>query len=179
MGPAQQVLLEGELSVFDTYETEYDLIHRRILTWDAENTKVEIPPGKVMTVTVSCFGKAGWYERPVEFSANIGLIKSHSTNGSIHISYACSRQALEADPPVDNFYARQLTYPVLVTVYHMLECYDMDILSYSGLNDGVEAGCLDPFLEENEGRGWCLFSIEVRNTYGLPFEVTFERTEKG
>lgn len=103
----------------------------------------------------------------------------HSTNGSIHISYACSRQALEADPPVDNFYARQLTYPVLVTVYHMLECYDMDILSYSGLDDRVGAGCLDPFPQESEDYNWCLFSIEVRNTYGLPFEVTFERMEKG
>ena len=61
MGPAQQALLEGELSVFDTYETEYDLIHRHVLTWDAEYSKVEIPPGKMMTVTISCFGKAGWY----------------------------------------------------------------------------------------------------------------------
>ncbi|KAF9652866.1 hypothetical protein BDM02DRAFT_3153426 [Thelephora ganbajun] len=161
MGPAQQALLEGELSVFDTYETEYDLIHRQVLTWDAENDKVEIPPGKMMTVTVSCFGKAG------------------CTNGSIHISYAYSRQALGTDPPADNFYTRQLTYPVLVTVYHMLECYDMDILSHSGLNDRVGVGLPDASLEESEGYNWCLFSIEVRNTYGLPFEVTFERMDKG
>jgi hypothetical protein len=60
MSPAQQALLEGELSVFDAYETEYDLIHRQVLTWDSGNSKVEVPPGKVMTVTVSCFGKAGW-----------------------------------------------------------------------------------------------------------------------
>jgi len=105
--------------------------------------------------------------------------KAYSTNGSIHISYACSRQAPGADPPLDNFYTRQLTYPVLVTVYHMLECYDMDILSYSGLNGRVGAGRLDPSLGESEDDNWCLFSIEVRNTYGLPFEVTFERTEKG
>lgn len=73
MGPAQQALLEGELSVFDTYETEYDLIHRQTLTWDAEHNKVEIPPGKVMTVTVSCFGKAGWCGRPSQFSADLIL----------------------------------------------------------------------------------------------------------
>jgi trafficking protein particle complex subunit 9 len=60
MGAAQQALLEGELSVFDTYETEYDLIHRQVLTWDAGDSKVGIPPGKMMTVTVNCFGKAGW-----------------------------------------------------------------------------------------------------------------------
>lgn len=30
------------------------------------------------------------------------------------------------------FFTRQLSYPVLVTVYHMLECQAMDILSYTG-----------------------------------------------
>jgi len=55
----------------------------------------------------------------------------------------------------------------------------MDILSYSGLNDRVGVGCPDPSQEESEDHDWCLFSIEVRNTYGLPFEVTFERMDKG
>lgn len=27
--------------------------------------------------------------------------------------------------------------------------------------------------------GWCLFTIDVRNTYGLPFEVTLERVQEG
>lgn len=72
-----------------------------------------------------------------------------------------------------------MTYPVLVTVYHMLECYDMDILSYSGLNDRVGVGRPDPSPEDSEDYNWCLFSIEVRNTYGLPFEVTFERMDQG
>jgi len=55
----------------------------------------------------------------------------------------------------------------------------MDILSYSGLNDRVGVGRPDPTLGESEDRDWCLFSIEVRNTYGLPFEITFERMDKG
>jgi len=55
----------------------------------------------------------------------------------------------------------------------------MDILSYSGINDRVGAGVPDPFLGESEDHNWCLFSIEVRNTYGLPFEVTFDRVDKG
>lgn len=178
MGPAQQALLGGELSVFDAYETEYDLIHRRVLTWDSEDNKVEVPPGKMMTVTVSCFGKAGWWITLPNFHSSRTDIP-YSTNGSIRISYAYSRHALEADPPVDNFYARQLTYPVLVTVYHMLECYDMDILSYSGLNDRSGARHDDPSVDEIEDQSLCLFSIEVRNTYGLPFEVTFERIDEG
>lgn len=31
---------------------------------------------------------------------------------------------------------------------------------------------------DNE-KGWCLFSIEVRNAYGLPFDVSFERCQEG
>ena len=61
----------------------------------------------------------------------------------------------------------------------MLECYDMDVLSYSGLDDRVGMGYLEPSLGGCEDHDWCLFSIEVRNAYGLPFEVTFERMEKG
>lgn len=53
----------------------------------------------------------------------------------------------------------------------------MDILSYSGLNDRSGVGC--PSNGESEDQEWCLFSIEVRNTYGLPFEVSFERTDEG
>lgn len=29
-----------------------------------------------------------------------------------------------------------------------------------------------------EEEGWCLFSIDVRNTYGLPFEVSLDRTQQ-
>lgn len=32
--------------------------------------------------------------------------------------------------------------------------------------------------EDDEAK-WCLFSVEVRNTYGLPFEVTFDRVQEG
>lgn len=52
----------------------------------------------------------------------------------------------------------------------------MDILSYSGLNNRFGAGSSS---NESEDQEWCLFSIEVRNAYGLPFEVTFERIDRG
>lgn len=55
----------------------------------------------------------------------------------------------------------------------------MDILSYSGLDDRVGVGCPDLSLRESEDDHWCLFSIEVRNTYGLPFDVVFERVDEG
>lgn len=85
MGLAQQALLEGELSVFDTYETEYDLVHRQVLTWDAENGKIEIPPGKMMTMTVNCFGKAGWCGLSAKFSAGLALTNLKHERINTHI----------------------------------------------------------------------------------------------
>lgn len=60
ISPAQQALAEGELSVFDTYETEYDLIHRPVFTWDNPSSTSSTAPGEKTVVTVNCFGKVGW-----------------------------------------------------------------------------------------------------------------------
>lgn len=60
ISPAQQALAEGELSVFDTYETEYDLIHRPTFTWDNRRSGQDIGPGEKLVITVGCFGKVGW-----------------------------------------------------------------------------------------------------------------------
>lgn len=59
IAPAQQVLAEGELSVFETYETEYSLIHTPMFSWNKEEV-TEIPPGQKLSLTVHCFGKVGW-----------------------------------------------------------------------------------------------------------------------
>ena len=114
----------------------------------------------------------------------------HSTNGAIHVSYAYVKRSQESlQEPAEVFHTRQLSYPVLVTVYHMLECHAMDILSYSGAttalspyvadNDLVDAKARRSLLHVGDIADWCIFSIEVRNTYGLPFEVTFERNQEG
>jgi trafficking protein particle complex subunit 9 len=66
-----------------------------------------------------------------------------------------------------------------MTVYHMLECYDMNIISYSNVGGMAKDKDTDSSYESDDTDDWCLFSVEVRNTYGLPFEVTFERTEGG
>jgi hypothetical protein len=73
----------------------------------------------------------------------------------------------------------------MITVYHMLECHAMDILSYPDVNlsDGIEVSDAGRVrrstLRVDDQSSWCLFSIEVRNTYGLPFDVTFERLQEG
>lgn len=60
IGPAQQALADGELSVFDTYETEYSLINRPAFSWDEKKAKKTVGPGDKTALTVNCFGKAGW-----------------------------------------------------------------------------------------------------------------------
>lgn len=44
----------------------------------------------------------------------------------------------------------------------------MDVIPYSG--------GLSP---EEPAKLWCLFMIDVKNLYGQPFEVTFERVQDG
>ncbi|KAI0341607.1 hypothetical protein BDW22DRAFT_1358429 [Trametopsis cervina] len=167
IAPAQQILSDGELSVFETYETEYELIHRPTFSWEDKRSGQAIAPGGKAVITVSCFGKVG------------------CTSGTIHISYAyCHRPSEALDSPTEVFHTRQLTYPVLVTVYHMLECLGMDILPYSpemidhGSSSSKESKTANP-LEVDNPEEWCIFSVEVKNTYGIPFEVTFEANQPG
>lgn len=169
IAPAQQSLADGELSVFDTYETEYDLMHRAVFNWDGTGDMQRVAPGDKTTITVRCFGKVG------------------CTSGAIHVSYG----HVERETPEDSsdvLYTRQLSYPVVVTVYHMLECHAMDIVPYSTIisfasslsdedSDSPVVHARKALLNVGDVADWCLFTIDVRNTYGLPFEVTFERHE--
>jgi hypothetical protein len=61
----------------------------------------------------------------------------------------------------------------------------MDILPSPGfvppehLSGTTQKGVADLLSDLGDGVGWCLFSIEVRNTYGLPFDITFDRRQEG
>lgn len=115
---------------------------------------------------------------------------THSTSGTIQISYSHIRQ--EELTTSDVFYTRQVLYPVLVTVYNTLECHGLDILPFASVTAAQEsqnAGSALAVEREGwkrtlEGVGdedgdWCLVTVDVRNTYGIPFEVTFERDQEG
>jgi hypothetical protein len=106
-----------------------------------------------------------------------------SVNGTIQISYA----NIADDPTSDYFYTRQILYPVLVTVNHTLECSSMDILPFSPIatlpledeeydSDEKSRRVL---LEVTSQSEWCLFTVDVRNGYSLPFEVHFQRNQEG
>ncbi|KAF8894639.1 TRAPP II complex [Infundibulicybe gibba] len=161
IAPAQLALAEGDLSVFETYETEYQLLHTPVFSWK-QTDEIIISPGQKSTVTVNCFGKVG------------------CTNGIIHFSYAFAHRDDESSQV---FHTRQLSYPVMVTVYHMLECHGMDILPSPTHPHGETSMRLQTKLRHDnldiDDDAWCLFSVEVRNTYGLPFNVTFTRAQEG
>lgn len=66
----------------------------------------------------------------------------------------------------------------------------MDIVPYSTIisfasslsdedSDSPVVHARKALLNVGDVADWCLFTIDVRNTYGLPFEVTFERHEPG
>lgn len=60
----------------------------------------------------------------------------------------------------------------------------MDIIPFRKVDaplesDGEEERARRALLEVEDEGDWCLFSVDVRNVYGLPFEVTFERKQDG
>lgn len=60
--PAQKALAEGNLSVFETYETENSLLNNPVFSWDQDEIKV-IAHNQNLTLTLGCFGKVGWCVR--------------------------------------------------------------------------------------------------------------------
>ncbi|CAE6339014.1 unnamed protein product [Rhizoctonia solani] len=147
----QQALAEGELTIAEAYETEYELVNKPVLKWDLDGTdasNMTLAPRQKMAVWVTCFGKEG------------------CTNATMRLHYSLARR--DQVPSPESFFLRSLYYPLLVTVYHTLECHAMDIVPYGG-----------GLTSDDSPKLWCLFMIDVRNLYGQPFEVTFERTQQG
>jgi hypothetical protein len=70
----------------------------------------------------------------------------------------------------------------MVTVYPMLQCHNMDLIPFPSYREHMEDSKISArshHLDIDDGTSWCLFSVDVRNVYGSPFEVTFEREQSG
>ena len=63
ISPMQQVLNDGDLSVAEVYETEFNLLRRPVFKWNRKGEPQEVKPGQKATLTISCLGKVGWYGR--------------------------------------------------------------------------------------------------------------------
>jgi hypothetical protein len=66
----------------------------------------------------------------------------------------------------------------------MLECHDLSLMAmvdvdYDDISRRASNSVIHLLPEVDDPTEWCLFAIDVRNTYGLPFEVTFKREQAG
>lgn len=114
-------------------------------------------------------------------SRRIGIEPVHSTDGTMYISYSYAQRERDSlSPPPSTFYTRQLLFPVLVTVYQMLECSEMNIVPISALATAEDSPSeWDSLLSRVDEAGWCVLTLDVLNIYGLAFEVTLSYNSKG
>ncbi|WVQ81064.1 hypothetical protein IAT38_003171 [Cryptococcus sp. DSM 104549] len=182
MREAQAIIAEGDLTPEQAYEIEWDQINQPVFTWENEGKAAgeatHIAPGGRATLLVRCLGKAG------------------CADGTIRIDYGCVGQRLRQSTPsvesaldrptTSTFYTRQITFPVLFTVYHTIECHSLTLtrLRTSSHHTAPSNGAIlgtssddalrDAINMEND-EVHCLLGVSVRNVYGVPFEVTLER----
>ncbi|WVR06234.1 hypothetical protein IAU60_003264 [Kwoniella sp. DSM 27419] len=203
---AQAIIHEGELTSEQAYELEWDQLKRPVFTWQREQQddaaavdgKVLIAPGGRLTLNVRCLGKVGCTDGLVRI--DYGCINS-SRPGASAVDEVDSMQ-VASNGPKNTFYTRQISFPVLFTVYHMIECHSLDLIRLGdSSSDGASRPRNEPngdvearpglmrstsmsgsgdealrlaLLEEND-HDHCLLSLDVRNVYGVPFEVTLRR----
>ncbi|WWD18356.1 hypothetical protein CI109_102806 [Kwoniella shandongensis] len=194
---AQAIIQEGELTPEQAYELEWDQLNRPVFTWEKGDDEISIAPGGKATISVRCLGKVG------------------CSDGTIRIDYGClnrsSRTSDSGDTTASSsssntFYTRQITFPVLFTVYHTIECHSLDLiglessstkssseepngagesgrhngaLHHSSSSSALAEVRLRRALEEESDDEHCLLGLNVRNVYGVPFEVTIGRKHGG
>jgi hypothetical protein len=101
-----------------------------------------------------------------------------------------------------SFHTRQITFPILFTVYHTFEPHSLDLIRFDkGKRDGDLSAKRSPTsipptprrtsfavtaddelqrrMEEEANDRHCLVSLSVRNVFGVPFEVTLARKGDG
>lgn len=101
----------------------------------------------------------------------------------VQFSYSSvQRDNEKVEGPLSCFYTRQLPFPVLFTVFQMLECSGMNIVPLSSLGKGVSEDydmSWEALLKDTNDFDWCALTLDVQNMYGLPFEVTLMSESKG
>lgn len=98
---------------------------------------------------------------------------SCSTEGIIQVSYAyAQRKGNNLQEPLKSFYTRRIVFPVIVSVFEVLECSSMNILPLSALTTNSSLNEWQSLFKNRSGFDWCALTLDVQNIYGLAFEVT-------
>nr|XP_018262525.1 uncharacterized protein I303_05542 [Kwoniella dejecticola CBS 10117]OBR84683.1 hypothetical protein I303_05542 [Kwoniella dejecticola CBS 10117] len=163
---ARSVIAEGELTPEQAYEIEYDQLNKPVFTWTREESQIEIMPGGKMNLDVKVLGKVG------------------CTDETIRIDYGfLNRTSVDPeDSKASTFYTRQITFPVLFTVYHTIESHSLDLIRLSttpsrsiSASQPQAQDLLKKALQDENDDDHCLLSLSLKNVYGVPFEVTLQR----
>lgn len=191
--PVEALLTDGELEAGEAYELEADLARAPVFRWSAppEAGSVLIPPRGRLTLSVTCLGKVGCSWGNVQVS--YGLLERNSSTST----------AVDVRPTY--FHTRQIAFPILISVYHTLECTALDVLRIPTVRPAASgatktsvamdrkasvSALVHAFQQQNATAGGdggdndehdehCLVAIDVRNTYMQPFEVSFRRKATG
>ncbi|CAG8555401.1 15541_t:CDS:10 [Funneliformis mosseae] len=179
---AQALLNSSDMPAEEAYEMELYAHKQSVFSWNKKDN-VKILPGNEWIVNVNVFGKRG------------------CVNGTIQIDYGYLIRPNTSDD--EQFYTRQVFYPVLLTIHQNLETISMDILNFKPLNgdenyesanrdiedqrNGViedllkvmkwnNKGSRKDFMEKMEN-DYCLLTFDIRNVWHVGFDVTIETDE--
>ncbi|WWC70625.1 uncharacterized protein I206_104576 [Kwoniella pini CBS 10737] len=138
---AQAIISEGELTAEQAYEIEYDQLNRPVFIWSRdEKEDVVIPPGGRINLDVQVLGKVG------------------CTDGTIRIDYGYLNRSTSQQDNVESssdntFYTRQITFPVLFTVYHTIESHSLDLTRLTTVSSHLPNGMNDGYDKLENGNG--------------------------
>ncbi|KAG2221446.1 hypothetical protein INT45_005251 [Circinella minor] len=184
---ANPLPVNPELPMEEQYEIELYTKGMHVFSWEGTKDQmaqfvgknINLPPGGQWEINVNVYGKRG------------------CTGGTIQIDYGYMNRNEQKEQT--SFYTRQLYLPVLVTVYGNLEPVNWDILylrhsapvpknEIDNALQRIEAIDINKgnafdqpiedlllitrqFDDDNNRNDYCLVTLDVRNTWTVPFDV--------
>ncbi|ODN75626.1 hypothetical protein L198_08156 [Cryptococcus wingfieldii CBS 7118] len=168
---AQEIIAEGELTPEQAYELDWDQQMRPVFVWSNTQApgEVFIPARGRATLTVKCLGKVGCSDGLINI--DYGYVNTRDKTVS-------PNNDADSAPVSNSFYTRRISFPVMFTIYHAIECHSLD-LTYLGGSEISSQSSKDASLYEvvsaENDTDHCLLGLSFSNVYGVPFEVTLAR----
>ena len=147
--PLKAALKNRDATTAELYEYELTLTERQALRLKGDGQPAWIAPGAEATVEVELLGRAGL------------------TNAAVRINYG--HLGVPRDQVTENFYSRQVSLPLAVTVNASVELARLDVVLPAGpvpqaIWEGVGAGSHHPDADA-DGDGHCLSVFDLRNGF--------------
>lgn len=148
-GPLKEVLKKRESAAAEQYECELTLSHKPALRWIKNDDNIHfISPGDTATFNIEVLGKPGL------------------NNALIQIDYAYL--GVPVQKVVENFYTRQISLPITITVKESVQLLSIDILPLSGSiprSMWTKAGLMIDEESSIEPEDYCLLLLDLKNAW--------------